>query len=53
MEWTRRPALTEYFMVSIVNLTNREGVMTTRVSAARAKAEFADCVRKAEAGRRW
>ena len=37
-------------MVSIVTMTNQEEAMATRVSAARAKAEFAECVRRAEAG---
>ncbi len=37
-------------MVIIVNMTDQEEAMATRVTAARAKAEFAECVRKAEAG---
>lgn len=37
--------------VSIVNMTDSEGEpVATTVSAAKAKAEFADCIRKAEAG---
>ena len=37
-------------MVSIVNLTYQEEAVVTKVSAARAKAEFAEYVRKAQAG---
>lgn len=37
-------------MVNIVNMTYQEEAVSTTVSAARAKAEFAECVRKAESG---
>ncbi len=37
-------------MVSIVSMTYRGETVSRTVSAARAKAEFAECVRKAEAG---
>jgi prevent-host-death family protein len=43
--------LTGFRRVSIVNMTYSEGKrVATTVSAARAKAEFAECIRKAEAG---
>ena len=45
-----RDPLTEERVVSIVNMTNQEEEVSTTVSAARAKAEFAECVRRAEAG---
>jgi prevent-host-death family protein len=43
--------LTEAVVVSIVNMTNQEWkVLPTTISAARAKAELAECIRRAEAG---
>jgi len=43
--------LTGFRRVSIVNMTHSEGKpVATTVSAAKAKAEFAECIRKAEAG---
>jgi prevent-host-death family protein len=43
--------LTEFHRVSIVNMTCSEGKrVATTVSAAKAKAQFAECMRKAEAG---
>ena len=45
------PQLTGTDQVSIVNMTYLEGKpVATTVSAAKAKAEFAECMRKAEAG---
>lgn len=43
--------MTALLWVSITNMTNLEAMrVATTVSAAKAKAEFAQCVRKAEAG---
>jgi prevent-host-death family protein len=43
--------LTNPFQVNIVNMTYREAqIVATTVTAAKAKAEFAECIRKAEAG---
>jgi prevent-host-death family protein len=43
--------LTEFHQISIVKMTCSEGEpVATTVSAAKAKAEFAECIRKAEAG---